>query len=290
MSMFNQLKDDGLTDPGTFQGAILYAIVFIFLAWLFGHTLRLTVKRMLTHGNHDYLDRMAVKFLSELARLGVYMFALISYAHIVPALKVVGKAWLASVGIISVIVGLAAQNTLGNLIAGISLLIYRPFKLGDRLQVTAPSGLETGIVESLALGYTLLKTDDNRRIVIPNSVMASQTTINMTGDDPRLICSVPFNISYDSDLDKVRAIIVDLAAKHPKAQVVDACQVTKLAASSVELTLEVWCKDALTADILKSDLLEQAKKRFAVEGIQIPYPHTMLILPPEFLSKFNRIS
>jgi small conductance mechanosensitive channel len=99
---------------------------------------------------------------------------------LVPALAGLGTAWLASVGIISVIIGLAAQNTLGNLIAGISLLLYRPFNVGDRLQVTAPTGLETGLVESLNLGYTLLKTDDNRRVVVPNSLMASQTNINLT--------------------------------------------------------------------------------------------------------------
>ncbi len=284
-TIFDQIKSGALADPSTTQGAILYAIVFTFFAWFIGRALRLAVQRVLASDKHGHVDRMAVKFLAQLVRFGVYIFAFISYAHLVPALSSLGKAWLASVGVISVIVGLAAQNTLGNLIAGISLLLYRPFKLGDRLQVTAPTGLETGTVESLALGYTLLKTDDNRRVVIPNSVMASQTTINMTRDDPRVICSVPIGISYDSDIDKSRAILVDLAGKHPKAREVCACPVTQLAPSSVVLTLEVWCADALTAGTLKSDLLEQAKKRFADEGIQIPYPHTTVILEREGLQR-----
>ena len=97
------------------------------------------------------------------------------------------------------------------------MALYRPFKLGDCLQVAAPTGLETGIVESLTLGYTLLKTDDHRRVVVPNSVMASQTTINLTGNDPRLICSVPIGISYHADIDKARAILLELAGQHPKA-------------------------------------------------------------------------
>ena len=75
---------------------------------------------------------------------------------------------------ISLIVGCAAQNTLGNLIAEIYLQLYRPFKLGDRLHVTAPTGLETGTVESLALGYTLLRTDDNHRMAVPNSLMPTR--------------------------------------------------------------------------------------------------------------------
>ena len=99
-------------------------------------------------------------------------------------MQVAGKFTVWCFGVM--VLGLAAQNTLGNLIAGISLLLYRPFNLGDRLQVMAPTGLETGIVESLTLGYTLLKTDDNRRVVVPNSLMASQTAINLTANDPRI--------------------------------------------------------------------------------------------------------
>ena len=102
-------------------------------------------------------------------------------------------------------------------------MLYPPFKLGDRLQVTAPTGLETGMVESLTLGYTLLKTDDKRRVVVPNSVMASQTAINLTANDPRIIYPVPIGISYDSDFDKARGILLDLAGKHPKAKEVCGC-------------------------------------------------------------------
>jgi small-conductance mechanosensitive channel len=194
----------------------------------------------------------------------------VAYAHLVPGLSGLGSASLTSISVITVIVGLAAQNTLGNLVAGISLLLYRPFKLGDRLQVIAPTGLETGTVENLTLGYTLLKTDDNRRVVVPNSLMASQTTINLTTNDPRVVCSVPMSISYDADVDKARAILLDLGGKHPKATLVCGCPLTLLGAAGVVLTLDVWCADALTAITLKCDLLEQAKKRFELEGIGLP--------------------
>jgi small conductance mechanosensitive channel len=267
MNFSEQLSHETFADPATPIGAALYGLVFGFLAWLFGRMLRLGIHRL---ARDSHVDQTALRFLAELARFAVYVFAFISYAHVVPALAGIGTAWLTSVSVISVIVGLAAQNTLGNLIAGISLLLYRPFKVGDRLQVAAPTGLESGIVESLNLGYTLLKTDDNRHVVVPNSAMASQTTINLSGEDPRVLCSVPIGISYDSDLDKARNILLDLARKHPKALTVSACPVTQLGGSSVVLTLEVWCADTLGASELKYDLLEQAKKRFAKEGIEIP--------------------
>ncbi len=278
MHLFDQIKTGGLTDPSTLPGAFLFAVIFAFLAWFIGRMLRTAVQRLMAHDKHDHLDLMAVKFLAKLARYAVYVFALAAYAHFVPALSGLGSASLTSIGMISLIVGFAAQNTLGNLIAGLSLLLYRPFKLGDRLQVSAPTGLETGTVEMLTLGYTLLKTDDNRRVVVPNSLMASQTNINLTANDPRVICSVLIGISYDSDIDKARAILLDLAAKHPKAKQVCGCPLIQLGAAGVVLSVDAWCPDALAAITFRCDLLEQAAKRFAAEGIRISIPQTMVIL------------
>lgn len=277
----NGIHGSEFADPTTLVGALLYAVVFAFLAWIVGRSLWEAVQRGLAHDTHAFVDRTTVTFLAQLARMAVYVFAFISYAHLIPALKSLGTAWLASVSVISVIVGLAAQNTLGNLIAGISLLLYRPFKIGDRLQVHAPTGLETGLVESLNLGYTLLKTDDNRRVVVPNSIMASQTIVNLKGDDPRAICQIPIQISYRSDIDKSRGILLDLAKHHPKAQQVVGCPVTQLDPNGVFLTLAVRCPDAITAGEVKCDLLEQAIKRFIHERIEIPFPQTAVILKPE---------
>jgi len=287
MHFFDQIKTGGFADPATLQGAFLFALIFAFLAWFVGRMLRMAVQRILAHDKHDHLDLMAVRFLAKLTRYGVYVFAFAAYAHFIPALSGLGTASLASISVLTVIIGFAAQNTLGNLIAGISLLLYRPFKLGDRLQVIAPTGLETGTVEGLTLGYTLLKTDDNRRVVVPNSVMASQTNVNLTANDPRVICSVLIGISYDSDIDKARAILLDLAGKHPKAKQVCGCPLTQLGASGVVLSLDAWCADALAAITFRCDLLEQAAKRFAVEGIRISTQQTVVVLKDD--RHFNRL-
>ena len=278
MRTFDQIKTGGLTDPSTLQGAIFLAIVFAFLAWLIGSLLKKAVQRVLAHDQHAHVDRMAVKFIAKLTRYGVYVFAFAAYAHFVPALSGVGAASLTSIGMISLIVGFAAQNTLGNLIAGISLLLYRPFKLGDRLQVSAPTGLETGTVESLTLGYTLLKTDDNRRVVVPNSLMASQTAINLTANDPRVICSVLIGISRVADIDRARAILLELAGKNSLATQVCGCPLTELRSSGIVLSLDAWCADALTAITFKSELLEHAVKRFALADIRVSFPPTTVIL------------
>ena len=278
MKILDQIKGSGLFSPATWEGAAVYAVIFTLLAWLLGRGLRVTVERLLARDKHDHFDRMAIKFLAKLFRYGVYVFAFVAYAHFIPSLSSLGSASLTSISVITVIVGLAAQNTLGNLVAGISLLLYRPFKLGDRLSVMAPTGVETGSVESLTLGYTLLRTDDNRHVVVPNSLMASQTNINLTGTDPRVICAVPIGIRYAADLDQARGILLGLAGRHPQAGPLVGCLLTQLGGAGAVLTLEVWCADAFTAITLRCDLLEQAAKRFAAEGIALPFQDSIIVL------------
>src|SRR5262249_46599617 len=204
-----------------------------------------------------------------MGQIGIYLLALVFYAHLIPALRALGTALLASVSVASVVLGLAAQSTLGNLIAGIALLLYRPFQVGDRVQVTAPTGLETGVVESLTLGYTVLRAADNRRIVVPNSAMASQVTVNLTSTDPRVLARVPLSIGYEADLGKARQVLLELAHAHPRVlQVVD-CPVTQLSPMGVTLSLRAWCVAPDTAQQVTFDLYEQANQRFDQEGIQL---------------------
>ena len=276
--MFAFIPASDFVNPSTFEGAIFLGIAFALVAWVVGWLLRMAVQRMLAHDKHDHFDRMAIKFLAKLSRYAVYIFAFISYVHFVPGISGMGMVSLASVSVISVVLGLAAQNTLGNVIAGISLLLYRPFKLGDRLQVLAPTGLETGTVESLTLGYTLLRTDENRKIVVPNSLMASQTNINLSPNNSRILCTVPVCIGYESNIDQARAILIDLAGKHPKTLATTGCPITQLSGSGIVFSLELWCSDALTAITIRGDLLDQIVKRFSIEGIQFGFSQTRLLL------------
>ena len=135
----------------------LFGHIRVFGAWLAGRAVRLAVHRYLDKTERAGADPTGIRFLGKLANLGVYICAFLVYSHIVPALKDLGSASLASMGVLSVVLGLAAQSTLGNLISGISLVLYRPFKLGDQLQVPVPTGTETGVVESINLGYTVLR-------------------------------------------------------------------------------------------------------------------------------------
>jgi small-conductance mechanosensitive channel len=283
MEKLKQFVEAQVLDPSALLGAIFYAAVFVAAAWALGWLLKSSVRRAMERDHRGLVDRTAAPFVVQLLRVLMYVIALLLYLHLVPGLRGIGTALLAGAGVVSIVLGLAAQNTLGNLIAGMTLLLYRPFQVGDRVQVTAPTGLETGVVEVITLGYTILRTGDNRRIVVPNSAMASQVTVNLTSVDPRIVVAVPIRVGYAADLEKARKILLQLAQQHPHVREVAGCPLTALGESSVTLTLQVWCADAGVAKQVEFDLFEQAKKSFQGEDIEIPFPYCNLVfksMPP----------
>ena len=108
------------------------------------------------------------------------MFAFILYAHLIPELRSLATALLTGVSVVSILIGIAAQSTLGNLVAGLSLVFYRASRIGDSVRLPVPAGVETGTIEDLNLGYTVIRTGDNKQIPVPNSVMATQAMIMST--------------------------------------------------------------------------------------------------------------
>lgn len=168
-------------DPRQLVGAFIIAgilfLVGLGLSWI----VRRLLVAVLDHDHSERIDEITLSFLSHLAILGLWLVLITFYAHLVPALNRLGTALLAGVSLISVIIGFAAQTTLSNLVAGISLVLYKPFRRGDRMQVMAPNKdqFDIGVVEDISLGYTLLRTDDGRAIIIANATMAQQTMIRI---------------------------------------------------------------------------------------------------------------
>jgi len=277
MAGFMQFLEHQLFDPSVLCGAIFYGVVIVAAAWGLGWLLKSIVYQAMERDRRGLVDRTAAPFMIQLLRAVIYVIALLLYVHLIPELRGIGTALLAGAGIASIVLGLAAQNTLGNLIAGMTLLLYRPFQVGDRVQVTAPTGLETGVVEVITLGYTILRTGDNRRIVVPNTLMANQVTVNLTSADRRIMLAVPIRIAYAADLEKAREIFVQLAQQHPGVKEVAGCPLTMLGESSVTLTLQVWCADAGVSAQVQCDLLERAKKSFQDQDIEIPFPYHNLV-------------
>jgi small-conductance mechanosensitive channel len=246
--------------PDTFLGAMAYLVICIVAAIVLSRTLRATVHAAMTRGGH--LDRTTVSFLQQMGSAMIWVIILILYAHLVPVLRSMGTALLAGASVASVVIGLAAQSTLGNLVAGVSITIYRPFRLGDTLQVAAPTGTDIGVVELISLGYTTLRAQDGHLIVLPNSVAASQVTINLNDTFAPGSFAISIRLRRDADLEAARRLAVEVARDHAGDQAVRGCYLTKVDGDAVTLELHLSAPNAAARDPLRSTLMDALTQRF----------------------------
>lgn len=251
--------------PDTLLGALVYLVAFITAAMLISRALRVAVRAAMTP--HGHIDRTTISFMQQLGSALIWVIMLILYAHLIPVLRSMGTALLAGASVASVVIGLAAQSTLGNLVAGLSITIYRPFRLGDTLQVAAPTGTEIGVVESISLGYTTLRTSDGRFIVVPNSLAASQVTINLSTTYAPLPITVVIRVNRDADIAAARTLAVDVAKDVAGEKAVGGCFLTKVEATAAVLELRIQAADAASRDALRSELLQKLAQRFAAAGL-----------------------
>jgi small conductance mechanosensitive channel len=254
--------------PDTLVGAVVYLVLFVLVALLLSRLLRVTVRGALVRRAH--LDRTTMTFLQQVGVAAIWVAMCILYAHLIPVLRSLGTALLTGASIASVVIGLAAQSTLGNLVAGVAITLYRPFRLGDRLQVTAPTGTEVGSVDMLSLGYTTLRTDDGRLVVLPNSVAASQVVINLSAAPAHSPAPLSINIQVgrESDLGAARELALRTAQQALGEAAVVGCFVTRMDASGAALELRVRAPAAAPErEALRSKLLEQLAQRFAASGL-----------------------
>jgi small-conductance mechanosensitive channel len=246
--------------PDTLWGALAYLVIFVVLAMLLSRALRAAVHAAMTRNGH--LDRTSISFLQQICTALIWVLMIILYAHLIPALRAMGTALLAGASVASVVIGLAAQSTLGNLVAGIAITIYRPFRLGDTLQVATPTGTDIGIVELISLGYTTLRAPAGHLIVLPNSSAASQVILNLSATFAPWPIVVTIRLSRNADQEAARHLVLGVAAEHVGEKAVIGCFLTKMDAASVTLELRLLAPDAAARDTLRSKLIASLAQRF----------------------------
>jgi small conductance mechanosensitive channel len=247
--------------PDTLVGALAYFVLFVVVAMLLSRALRVAVHAAMTRKGQ--LDRTTISFLQQFGTAFIWVIMLILYAHLIPVLRSMGTALLAGASVASVVIGLAAQSTLGNLVAGISITIYKPFRLGDTLQVTAPTGTDIGVVELISLGYTTLRAPDGHLVVLPNAIAASQVTINLNTTYAPWPITLTLRLSRDADIEAARQLALNVAAENAGEKSVVGCFLIKVDAAAITLELRLQAADAATRDGLRSTMLTALPRRFA---------------------------
>ena len=253
-----------------------HAVLIVFIAIPARDFLRIAITYLqssIAHKTENKVDDIIFELLARFA--GFIVFA----TAIVIALDLLGvnvMPFIAGAGVAGVAIGFAAKDTLSNLIAGILLIIDRPFEVGDRIEVwRAPTKSSTwGDVIDIGLRATKIRTTDNIVIIIPNNEIMLRDIINYTTITEKIRVRIDIGIAYDAEMQKAKNIMLQAAdsvgwvAKDPPPKVV----VRNFGESSVDLQLRVWIENPRKRMDTISYITDKVKELFDEQGVEIPYP------------------
>ena len=255
--------------------ALICALVILFITAI--------IAKIVEHRINKYSLRLQKKMgmvstrLTMLKHLSVglvYMVGLALIFYSIPGLESLSSTLLASVGVLGLILGIAAQDTFGNILSGIALVFFQPFRVGDLITVDSHYGRVTDI----NLRQTTIMTSDDRVVIIPNSVLNKETVVNWTYEDTLVRWSFTIQITNDSDLDKVRRILIeeaqkcpyvlspkDLSVRKPDIAAPVRVRVSDSNGDFTAVLLDFWVNDRDNAHSAEFEIREGIKKRFDSE-------------------------
>lgn len=239
-------------------------------------------KRKIAQKTETKIDDIIFDLLERFTGIILFIIA------IMLALDLIGInviPFIAGAGVIGIAIGFAAKDTLSNLIAGILLLIDRPFEVGDRIEVwQAPAGSSTwGDVISIGIRASKIKTTDNIVVIIPNNEIMIRDIINYTADSDAIRVRINIGVAYNTDIALAKKIVLDVVnssdwiMKNPLPKVV----VRNFGESSIDLQVRVWIYDARKRMDTISFVTDKVKEAFDLSGIEIPFPRRDIIIRNE---------
>ena len=240
------------------------------------------------------VDPTRYAFLKHSLSALIYIIGISIAIYMIPSFRSLSVSIFAGAGVLAIIIGFASQQAFSNIISGIFISISKPFRVGDRVKI----GKDVyGIVEDITLRHTVIRNFENKRIIIPNSIINTEKIQNYDIADHKICRFVTFGISYDSNIDKAIKIIQEEAMKHPffldnrsaedKKEKKPAVTVRVIGFGdfSVNLKAYVWAKDQKSAFIMGCDLNKSIKQRFDKEGIEIPFPYRTIVYKKDMKKK-----
>jgi small conductance mechanosensitive channel len=228
------------------------------------------IAKMVTNGVRKLMVAQEVDKILE-SFVGNLVYSLLMIFVIIAAINQIGvqtTSLIAIMGAAGLAIGLALQGSLANFAAGVLIVMFRPYKVGDFVEAAGIAGS----VMQVQILTTILKTGDNKQIIVPNGQIMSSIITNFSANDTRRV-DLTIGIGYDDDIDKARDTMQELIdaddriLKDPASLIA----VSELADSSVNFVVRIWVKSG-DYSAVKFDMTEAIKKRFDKEGISFPYP------------------
>ena len=240
----------------------IIAAIILYAGWKIAKFLRDMIVSVLARKN---IDAMLVSFTGNVAYIAMLLIVIVAALG---QLGVQTTSIIAMIGAAGLAIGLALQSSLANFAAGMMIVFFRPFKVGDYIE----AGGTSGIVEGIQIFSTQLRSADNKAIIVPNSSIMGGNIINYSTKNERRVDLV-FSISYDEDIRKVKDILKELLDKDERIlkDPESVIAVSELADYSVNIVVRPWVRTDDYWDVYWG-LMEAVKLRFDEEGISIPYP------------------
>ncbi len=265
----------------------VFVLAVILIAFLVFRILRFLLKRFLIRSSKQLnVDPTNYAFLNNALNFIVLVITTIIILYSIPEFKQVGLTLFASAGIFAAILGFASQAAFSNIISGIFIVIFKPFRVGDIVKV---NDNYSGVIEDITLRHVVIKDFENKRFVVPNTLISSDVIQNSNLYDDKVANFVFVSVSYDSNLNRAIEVLEQEALSHPllidnrtdeeieagEQKVV--IRVMELGPNSVNLRATCWTENFGDGFELKTDLLKAIKLRFDSEGIEIPYSYRAIV-------------
>ena len=220
-------------------------------------------------------------FLKNSVSFVLYTICIFWVFYKIPYFKSLGSALFAGAGILAAIIGFASQKAFSNIISGLFILMFKPFKVGDIIEINMN---KKGTVEEITLRHTVIRDFEFRRVIVPNSVISDETITNSSITDEKIRKQINFNIGYTSDLNLAKNIITKHIENHPfsidnrsneeiqENQEKVVIRMVEWGEYYITLRAYAWTMDFENSFQLYCDVLESIKKEFQEVGIEIPFP------------------
>lgn len=234
-----------------------------------------------------FLDKTTVGFIQRIVVYSLYIIGAAIFLSLIPGMEKVSSSILAGAGIMAMAIGFASQEALSNIIGGMFIVFAKPFRIGDSIKIDE---VVNGTVSEITLRHTIIRSLDNRMIIIPNSKINSSTIVNSTIGEQETCSFIEVGVSYETDLNKAMDVMREEIMRHPMLidrrapeekqagtpQVI--IRIIELGDSAIKLKAWAWAASAGDAFVMKCDLLKSIKERYDRENIEIPYPYNNVIV------------
>lgn len=241
---------------------IVYALIILVVGRIIVGILTRVVRRLMVRNK---IEETLTKFVVSLTKIALLTFVVIAAIR---QLGVETNSFVAIIGAAGLAVGFALQGTLANFAAGVMIIIFKPFKAGDFIE----GGGSAGTVDAVQIFNTILRSPDNKKIIIPNNKLTGENIINYSAMEQRRIDLV-FGIGYDDDIKKAKATLVKIVSEDERIlkDPAPTVAVSELGDSSINFVVRPWVK---TSDYwaVYFDVTEKVKLTFDNERISIPFP------------------